>query len=86
MIRSISIALALLAGPATAGEIMDCFNDELDADSRYTRTEPEVLRITDADISALLERIRSHESRAVANAEAEPNILAGLRSQEHASD
>ena len=35
MIRSISIALALLAGSATAGEIMDCFNDDLDADSRY---------------------------------------------------
>lgn len=66
MYRAIAFALTLIAGSATAGEPMDCYNDETDADLRYTATEPEVLRVTDADIADMLERIRESESPTVA--------------------
>jgi hypothetical protein len=71
MIRSISIALALVAGSATAGETMDCFNDETDAGVRYTSAEPEALRVTDADIEKMLRRIRENERRAVAHSDSD---------------
>lgn len=64
MVRPIGIALALIAGSAAAGEPMDCFNDEVDPDARYTSTTPEVLRVTDAEIAQMLLRIREHEERA----------------------
>jgi hypothetical protein len=69
MIRAIGIALTLLAGSATAGEPMDCYNDEVDPDVRYTSTEPDVLRVSDADIADMLARIRESESRPVIVAE-----------------
>lgn len=86
MIRSIGIALALIIGSATAGEPVDCYNDETDSGTRYTSTEPEVLRITDADISDMLARIREYERRAIANAERDPAMLVSLSSETPASD
>jgi hypothetical protein len=44
---------------------MDCYNDEADAALRYTSVQPEVLQITDADIAAMLARIRESERPAV---------------------
>jgi hypothetical protein len=84
MIRSIGFALALVAGTASAGEPMDCYNDERDSDTRYSRATPEVLRVTDADMAKLLERIQAHEISAVASAEAD--VLARLATKTHASD
>ncbi|MDX1431828.1 MAG: hypothetical protein R3286_05205 [Gammaproteobacteria bacterium] len=67
MIRSTAcataLALAFAAGAAAAGEDMDCYNDKVDADSRYTSNTPEVLRITEADIEKMLADIRAHEQR-----------------------
>lgn len=73
MIRSIAFALLLAAGAANAGEHEDCYNDTVDADSRYTSTAPEVLQVTDADIAKMLADIRADEQRAsmLARAEAE---------------
>ncbi len=81
MIRSIGIALALIAGPATAGEPADCYNYETDRGTRYASIEPEVLRITDADISDMLMRIREHESRSIASAKRDPTMLVSLSSE-----
>lgn len=68
MIRSTAcataLALAFAAGAAAAGEDMDCYNDKVDADSRYTSNMPEELRITDADLEKMLADIRAHEQRA----------------------
>ena len=86
MIRSIGIALALIAGSATAGELMDCYNDETDPGARYTSTEPEILRVTDADLSAMLRHIREHEKRTVASAEGDSALIASLRSEPTASN
>lgn len=88
MIRSISIALAFVAGSATAGEAMDCFNDETDADVRYTSAEPEALRVTDADIDEMLRRIRENESRAVADrdGESDPALRVSLAGSAPDSD
>lgn len=69
MFRAIGIALTLIAGSAAAGEPMDCYNDEADPGVRYTSTEPEVLRVTDADISDMLTRMRESENRSIAIAE-----------------
>lgn len=74
MIRCIAVALLLAAGPAVAGEPMDCFNDEADAEPRYTSTQPEVLRVTDADIAAMLMRIRESERPPVAVAARESGV------------
>lgn len=65
MIRSMAIALLLVAGPAAADKPTDCFNDEADAQLRYTSVQPEVLQITDADIAAMLARIRESERPSV---------------------
>jgi len=86
MIRSIGIALALVAGSATAGELMDCYNDETDPGTRYTSTEPEILRVTDADLSAMLRHIREHENRSVASAERDAALIASLGSEPTAPD
>jgi hypothetical protein len=86
VIRSIGIALALIAGSATAGEPMECYNDETNSGTRYTSIEPEVLRITDADMSDMLTRIREHESRSIAGAERAPAMLVSLSSETPASD
>ncbi len=86
MIRSIGIALVLIFGSATAGEPADCYNDETDSGTRYTSTEPEVLRITDADMSDMLTRIREHERRSIASAERDPVMLVSLSSETPASD
>ncbi|NCF27154.1 MAG: hypothetical protein GWP69_07210 [Gammaproteobacteria bacterium] len=86
MIRVISISLVLAAGAATAGEPMDCYNDDFDGGTRYTSTEAEVLRVTDADISAMLMRIRENENRSVASAEGDPALHISLISETPASD
>ena len=86
MSRSIVLVLAFFAGSATAGELADCFNDDIDPDIRYTSSEPEVLRITDADVAAMLERIRAHEDRAVAGIEPESTLLVRNESGHPASD
>jgi hypothetical protein len=86
MIRSIAVALAFLAGAASAGEAMDCYNDEFDADTRLTRTTPDVLRVSDADLVALRERIRAHELEAVAKGEAEADVLVQLDTKIRVSD
>ena len=86
MIRVISISLVLAAGAATAGEPMDCYNDDIDGGTRYTSTEPQILRVTDADISAMLIRIRDDENRSVAGAERDPALHISLISETPASD
>jgi len=86
VIRVISISLVLVAGAATAGEPMDCYNDDIDGGTRYTSTEAEVLRVTDADISAMLIRIREDEGRSVASAEHDPALHISLISEAPASD
>jgi hypothetical protein len=86
VIRSIGFALALVTGSATAGELMDCYNDETDPGTRYTSTGPEILRVTDADISAMLRRIREHENRSVASAERDAALIVSLGSEPTASD
>ena len=86
MIRSIGIALALAASSVTAGELVDCYNDETDTDMRNTSSEPKFLRITEADLSDMLARIREHESRAVANAEEDPTVLVSLGGKTSESD
>ena len=86
MIRVIGIAMALLAGPALASEPMDCFNDEIDTDSRYTSTQPEALRVTDADIEALLRRIRESEARSVAASEESSSIRLSLADEPAGAD
>lgn len=63
--RAMALALILVAGPAAADEPMDCFNDDTDAQLRYTSVQPEVLQITDADIAAMLARIRESERPSV---------------------
>jgi len=75
MVRSIALALVIAAGPAAAGEHMDCYNDPIDPDNRYTSATPEALRVTDADIERMLAEIRAHEQRAsmLAQADAERN-------------
>ena len=78
MIRSAGFALALVAGSAAAGEPMDCYNDEFDTDPRYTSVEPDVLRVTDAEIAQMLLRIREHEERAA--------MLASLDKESATSD
>ena len=86
MIRSMGIVLALVTGPAAAGELMDCYNDETDADARYTSVEQEVLRVTDADLAEMLTRIREGERQSVAGAKAELPLRVTLRSETAASD
>jgi len=86
VIRVISISLVLAAGAATAGEPMDCYNDDIDGGTRYTSTEAEVLRVTDADISAMLIRIRENENRSVASAEGDPALHISLISETPDSD
>ncbi len=86
MIRSIGVFLALIFGTATAGEPVDCYGDGTDRDARYASIEPEVLRITDADISDMLARLREHASRSVASAERDPAMLARLSSETPVSD
>jgi hypothetical protein len=86
MIRTIGIALTLIAGSATAGEPMDCYNDESDLDIRYTSMQPDVLRVTDADISGMLARIRESESRSVAAAERDTALQLSLGKVTSASD
>ena len=86
MIRSIAIALTLIAGSAAADEPMDCFNDESDIGTRYTRTEAEVLRVTDADIAEMLTRVRENESRRVASIEHDPTLHLSLSSDTSVSD
>ena len=86
MIRSIGIVLALVFGSATADEPADCYNDETDSDTRYTSIEREVLRITDADMSDMLTRIREHESRSIASTERDPAMLVRLSSETSVSD
>ena len=86
MIRSMAIALALAAGTATAGEPMDCFNDETDSGTRYTSKEPEVLRITAADLSDMLTRIRESESHTVVSVERDPALQVSLSNETSASD
>lgn len=86
MIRVISISLVLAAGAATAGEPMDCYNDDIDGDTRYTSTEPRILRVTDADISAMLIRIRENENRSVASTERDPALHVSLIGETPASD
>ena len=75
MIRSIGFALALFTGSVVAGELGDCFNDDVDTGTRYTRSETKSLRVTDADIAAMLDRIREHENRVVARFEPESTVL-----------
>lgn len=86
MIRSIGIALALMAGYATAAEPMDCYNDETGSGTRYTSAEPEILRVTDADISAMLTRMREGESLSVAGAEPKAALHVSLSNETSASD
>ena len=78
VIRSISIPLAFVAGSATAGETMDCFNDESDDGVRYTSAEPAALRVTDADIEDMLRRIREAERRAVAERDGDAALRVSL--------
>ncbi len=86
MIRSIAIVLALVAGSVAAGETMDCYNDETEVGTRYTSTEAEVLRVSDADITDMLRRIREYESRAVASAERDPALYVSLDSDISVTD
>lgn len=86
MIRSIGIALTLIAGSATADELMDCYNDPVDAELRYTSAEPDVLRITDADISSMLARIRENEARSLAIAKGDAALHASVGNNTSASD
>jgi len=86
VIRSIGVVLALVFGSATAGEPADCYNDETDSGTRYTSIEPEILRITDADMSDMLTRIREYESRSIASAERDPAMLVSLSSEIPVSD
>ena len=85
MIRTISIALMLAAGTAAAGEPTDCYNDERDSNTRYTSIEPEVLRVTDADILAMLVRAREQENRSVVSAESDSDLHVSLSSEIPAS-
>lgn len=84
MIRSAGFALTLLAGSVAAGEPADCFNDEVDYDPRYSSAQPEVLRVTDAEIASMLRRIRESERRAVA--EGDTSVRISLNSDASASD
>jgi hypothetical protein len=86
MIRAVAMTLALVAGHATAAEPVDCYNDEAAPDLRYTSMEPEVLRVTDADISDMLTRMREGERQSVASAELAPAMHASLNKQTPASD
>ena len=86
MIRSAALTLTLLAGSVAAGEPVDCFNDAIDYDPRYTSAQPEALRVTDADIEAMLRRIRESESRAVAAGETDTDLRISLRGESTASD
>lgn len=86
MIRCIGIALALLAGPVLAGEQMDCFNDEVDESPRYTSAQPEVLRVTDADIEDMLRRVREHESRRVVASHEDPSDKVSIAASTPAAD
>ena len=81
-----AIALMLVTGSAAAGEPMDCFNDETDSATRYTSAEPEVLRITDADISDMLTRIRLDEKPKLAGVEGSPALQISLSNENSASD
>jgi len=78
VIRSISVALAFVAGSAAAGETMDCFNDEAEADARYTSAEAEALRVTDADIEKMLRGIRENAHYAGANRVGDPELRVSL--------
>ncbi len=78
MIRATGIALALVAGSAAAGEPMDCYNDEFDPAARYTSIQPDVLRVSDTEIAAMLVRIREHSERAA--------MLASLDKRKAAND
>ena len=78
MIRKMAFALALVAGSAAAGENMDCYNDGNDTVYHYSQSEPEVLRVTDADIAAMLIRIREGERSALAAAEGDASMQASL--------
>jgi hypothetical protein len=86
VIRSIGVVLALVFGSATAGEPADCYNYETDSGTRYASIEPEILRITDADLSDMLTRIREHENRSIASAERDPAMLVSLSSETPVSD
>ena len=86
MFRSAGFALVLLAGSAAAGEPLDCFNDEIDSDPRHTSTQPEALRVTDADIENMLRRIRENERRDVAEGDADGSLRISLKGDTSASD
>ena len=73
LVLALVLALALAAGPAAAGEAMDCYNDKVDDAERYTSATPDVLRVSDAEIEQMLADIRAHEQRTsmLARADAE---------------
>ena len=85
MIRALSIALALVASAATAGEPIDCYNDETDTNTRYTSIEPEVLRVTDADILTMLVRAREHDKPSVVRAASGSTLHLSLNNEKPAS-
>jgi hypothetical protein len=85
MMRIIGLFVALAAGTAAAGE-MDCYNDDVDDSVRYTRAEPDALRVSDAEVAAMLARIRANESRTVASGDAQPAMQARLESPTSSSD
>lgn len=85
MIRSLGLILALAAGTVTAGE-MDCYNDDVDDAVRYTRADPDALRVSDAEIATMLARIRASESRTVVAGDAQPAMQARLESPTSSSD
>jgi hypothetical protein len=66
MNRSAALLLALGVSAASAGDIEDCYNSESSETMELTGAEPEILRITDADLAALLVRLREHEEQALA--------------------
>ena len=86
VMRSMCFTLALVAGYATAAEPMDCYNDESEPGTRYTSTEPELLRVTDADIVDMLMGMREGESRSVAVVEATDAMHANLDNEMSTSD
>jgi hypothetical protein len=86
VIRSIGVVLALIFGSATAGEPADCYGDGTDSDTRYTSIEPEVLRVTDADVSDIHTRNGERESRSIASAERDPAMLVSLSSETSVSN
>ena len=85
MMRIIGLFVALAAGTAAAGE-MDCYNDDVDDSVRYTRAEPDALRVSDAEVAAMLARIRANESRTVASGDTDPALQASLDNRTSSAD